>query len=308
MREQTFVSAVYNLVRRDGTVRRSPEVLLQHGAYLLSLPVPLVLFVDPEFEEPCWEARRRLGLEALTRVVVRPLDEFDLAALVPLLPRFRMAVNVDSVVKETPWFQVLMWSKFDMVAEAIESNPFGTEHFAWLDFAVAHVAVPPLTPPGPSEKIAMLEMMPVAPSEVEDRAEFYCYERGRMAGGFFWGSGEALLHLRSRFSAELAAALALGLRPNEQMVLSLLSALEPDLFEMYYGDYAQILLNWDGPRRRAVALRGGGNAVAGAERDGVFPEPGRTAARQSGVVFLACAGGGWQRTLDRHREDSSGRR
>lgn len=245
---QTYVSALYHLARRDRTTRRPPEFLLQQGGYVLSLPVPLLLFVDPEFEKPCWEARRKLGLDALTRIVSRPLEAFELAALVPLVPRFRATMNVDHLGKETAWYQVLMWSKLDLVSEAIESNPFGTEHFAWIDFSIAHVAEAPHALPGLCDRVALLEMLPVSRAESENREEFYRYERGRVAGGLLRGRQDALLKLRELFTAELAAALALRLRPNEQMIWGLLTALQPELFDVYYGDYRQILSNWDGPR------------------------------------------------------------
>lgn len=245
---QTYVSAVYHVGRRDETKRRPPELLMQHGDFVLSLPVPLVLFVDPEFEKPCWEARRRLGLDSLTRIVARPLETLDLAALVPLLPRFHAIKNADHSGKETAWYLVLMWSKLDLVAEAISLNPFQTQHFAWIDFAIAHVAEAPLTLPEPSDRLALLEMLPVATTESEHRQEFYAWERGRVAGGFLRGHRDALGEFHRLFSGELAAALAWRLRPNEQMIWGRLTARHPHLFEPYYGDYSSILKNWDGPR------------------------------------------------------------
>jgi hypothetical protein len=51
------------------------------------------------------------------------------------------------------------------------------------------------------------------------------------------------------FREELVEVLGCGLRPNEQQVLSYLSARHPDLFAPYFGDYAGILCNWDAVRR-----------------------------------------------------------
>ena len=159
-----------------------------------------------------------------------------------------MGGNLDPVAKDTPWHQVIQWSKLEMVREAIDSNPFGSDHFAWIDFSITHVAEPARSLPASSERVAILEILPVAPAEAEHRQEFYRLDRGRMAGGFFRGSRDTMLEFRRLFEGELAAALAMRLRPNEEMIYALLSARKPELFEVYYGGYPSILSNWDWPR------------------------------------------------------------
>ena len=249
MTQQTFVSGVFHLSPRDGTTRRSPEFLLEHGAYVLSLPAPLVLFVDPEFVKPCLEARRDLGLEELTRVFERPLEQFELAALIPLVQRFEVPENCDGLNKETPWHQLIQWSKLDLICEVVDSNPFGTEHFAWIDFSVAHVAALPKAVPAPCDRLALLELMPTTLEEANSRTEFYQFNRFRTAGGLIRGRKDTLREFQKLFEGELAAALSLRLRPNEEMIYAALGARHRELFEPYYGDYSSVLSNWDLPRR-----------------------------------------------------------
>src|SRR5581483_9387197 len=135
--------------------------------------------------------------------------------------------------------------KFDLLDEVIASNPFHTNHFAWIDFGVGHIASAPVTLPEPSDRVAVLQMRPVAAAEVQDRREFYKYERGRLAGGFFRGGRDAMLALGAAFRAELATLFTEGSRTNEQAVLNYLSARNPELFSFYYGDYPSVLTNWD---------------------------------------------------------------
>lgn len=243
--KQTLVSCCFNLGRRDGTDRRPPEFFFRYGACVLELPLPLVLFLDPEFESWAVQERERLGFGEITRIVARPLEASVSEDLVPRLARLACPENVDGARKETPWHLALQYAKLDMVCEALEENPFGTEHYAWIDFGLHHVARRPISFPAPSDRIAVMQMVAVAAREIEDRADFYRYERGRIAGGFLRGHRDSLTDLRQAFDAELAAALAMQLRPNEQMVYSLLAAKRPELFELYYGDYISILLNWD---------------------------------------------------------------
>lgn len=242
---QTLVSCFYNLGRRDGTSRRPPDFFFRHGAYVMQQPLPLVLFLDPEFEDWAVQDRERQGFGDITRVVARPLEEMASAALVPLLSGLACPANIDSVLKDTPWHLVLQYAKLDMVRQAIEDDRFQTEHFAWIDFGLAHVAKRPASFPAASGRVAILQMVAVSPREIEDRIDFYQYERERIAGGFFRGHKDCLMEMAREFEAELNAALAAGLRPNEQMVYSLLAATRSDLFDFYFGGYPSILLNWD---------------------------------------------------------------
>jgi hypothetical protein len=92
-------------------------------------------------------------------------------------------------------------------------------------------------------------MCATARDEAADRAAFYELERGRVAGGFLRVSRAMLPSVAAAFREELSAALATGRRPNEQQVLAGLAARRPDLFDLYPGDYASVLCNWDLVRR-----------------------------------------------------------
>jgi hypothetical protein len=161
-----------------------------------------------------------------------------------LIATFPTFDNHDAL-KDTPLHQLTGWSKFDLLEETTLANPFATEHFAWIDCGLGHVARAPLRFPAPSRRIAVLQMRATGLAEITDRQAFLRVERGRIAGGFLRGDHAHLAALIDTFRAELASSLALCFRPNEQMLLACLSARHPDLFDFYYGDYPSILLNWD---------------------------------------------------------------
>lgn len=248
MRSQTLVSCLYDLERRERIGRRPIEFYHRHAELTLGLDAPLVIYVDPEQAEWVRSSRRSRGLLELTRVVERPLEALDLHPMLPSIARCRTFAN-DDPIKGTPLHQIVEWSKFGLVEEVINDNPFGTEYFAWIDLGVGHIARAPISFPAPTERVAVLQMCAVAPQEVEDKLAFLGYERGRIAAGFFRGHRDALRQLVDAFRRELASVLAQGFRPNEQMILSYLSVTRPDLFEFYYGDYSSILANWDYVRR-----------------------------------------------------------
>lgn len=211
----------------------------------MEVPTPLVLYVDPPLmgdDEIC----KRLARRPRNRINVIPLA---LDALPRYAHRERLAsldnfLNADPV-KDSVLFQIVMCSKFDLLRDAMQRNPYGTEFFAWMDAGLFYVARPPEVFPTATSGVAFLQMCAVSPLEAASAADYYAGERGRLAAGFFRGSAKRLEMLAQAFSEELDAALTSGLRTNEQMILSRLSVLRPDLFEFYYGDYSSILCNWD---------------------------------------------------------------
>lgn len=242
---QTVVSCLYDLARYEGPGRKPLSFYLDRLDTLMQVPTPLVLFVDPAIAD--LERFRQLVAQRAperTTLVRRPLEDLprhrDLAR-VEALPNFQNAAPE----KDTARYLILNCSKLDMLREAIHQNDHGTDFFAWMDAGIAHVARPPDVFPHASHGVAFLQMRAVSLQETASRNEFYARERGRLAAAFFRGSGKRLLDLAQAFSDELDATLASGLRANEQMVLSRLSAIRPELFELYYGDYSSVLCNWD---------------------------------------------------------------
>jgi GT2 family glycosyltransferase len=156
--------------------------------------------------------------------------------------------------KDTPLHQIVQWSKFDLLEEVIADDPFDSDHFAWIDLALGYVAAAPTVFPMPTDRVALLQMRPVADREVEVPLDFVRHERGRIAGGFFRGGRHALRQVIDEFRAHLASLLAQHFRPNEQMILGILTARRPELFDFYYGDYPSLLTNWDHVRRDVGAV------------------------------------------------------
>lgn len=245
MPTQTLVTCLYDLARQEGGARKSLTFYLERLAFVLSLPLPLVLYVEPRVaEEPAFQAGLAQRRAESTSVVARGLETLPRFDLLPRLTSMAAFENAGAT-KDTPLYQIMNWAKIDLLVETAHHNPFKTGHFAWIDAAISHVANPPQTFPRPTDGVAVLQMRAVAPDEVTSRKEFYRAERGRIAGGFIRGSAARLEALRGAFHTELDAALSLDMRPNEQMVFSWLSATHPHLFEFYFGGYDSILCNCD---------------------------------------------------------------
>ena len=211
---------------------------------MLALPNPLVITVDPELAGWVEDRRANLGLRDRTAIRAMPLEEarrFEELERLALLP----GIENGRAHGDTALYNLLGWTRFDLLATAVRDDLFGTEHLAWVDLGIGHIARPPLTFPAPTDAVTVLQMRPLFAEELENRSEVHRFERGRIAAGVIRGNRRTLEQLTDLFEAELSSVLDEGRRPTDQTILSALSASHPHLFDYTFGDYATILRSWD---------------------------------------------------------------
>jgi hypothetical protein len=141
----------------------------------------------------------------------------------------------------------------------MQENPFEAPRFAWIDFGITHIARTDHAAEDrvfdlPGERARLLMMRNVTASDVGERRAFYSWLRGHVAAGFLAGGRDALHRIGARFRAEATAALEMDLAPTEEQVLAVVVAEHPELFDLYYGDYAHILENCTRARGSAENL------------------------------------------------------
>lgn len=102
--------------------------------------------------------------------------------------------------KDTAEFMLLMHAKVEFLYKAIQANPFGSTHFAWMDFSLAYIFRQP--------EASLQKLKELANQTYRDEPFLAipgCWEKGtglahvwnsihwRFCGGFFLGHAKALL-------------------------------------------------------------------------------------------------------------------
>jgi hypothetical protein len=261
--DTTLVTAMYDLASREARPgRRSIGEYLRLARFVLEQPSPLVCYCDPWIAPAVTEARERAGLRAMTRIVPRSLEETrrfgDLSSIEAA--RTRNPIVNANPSKDTPLYTVLIWSKLGFLTEVCEESPFETGHVAWIDAGVAHVAsvahvdedrALDLRRPG----IRVLALRSWPPG-ISDDPKAYCRMiRGHLAGGLMSGASERMVGVAALANEWIDRLLRRGVAPTDEQVFTLLADSRPDLFDLYFGDYGQILDN-------ARVLRGGGENLS----------------------------------------------
>ena len=251
----TLISMFYDLGKiENNPYRRQASEYLNFGTMVLSLNYPLIFFTSKEFANIIREKRKSLGFEHQTIVISMEFDE---------LPYFKYLEEItmywnDNMKcfpnKLTPHYSTLMWCKTYMVRKAVENNVFQTKHFGWIDFGMNYFLKDrydkdkPLFGYSIPDKIRMMSINYFNKKNFEDYRYYYHDVPDYIVGTVFTGSGENFIQLDSLFQKEVLKSIQLKCCPVDEPLFPIIMCDNPDLFDLYYGHFASILLNYEIPR------------------------------------------------------------
>ena len=268
--EWTMVSAVFDIPTDTGikgpSSNRSIDFYLQYR-FVIELDVQLVLFCDPATYPKLWKLRSAAGLLHKTCFVTMHLRDFPLYSYRDRIAENRRKPPVYAADhRNTPDFFVLTASKFHMVKRAIEMNPFGSKYVCWCDYGIQHVG------DGSQAKSASIQeafqqrrekpsfcyISYLAPRISLDPFQMYSFGDGRcvIAAGFFTGKNEPMLKLCDQIDQEFRKVVELGRGHAEEQLLATVHARDPTAFEMFYGDYYELITNYVWVRSNPDAVLG----------------------------------------------------
>lgn len=140
---KTFVTMFFDLARYEGVERRNYEKYQKDAEFLLSQNINLVVFTEKEMADYVYEYRKTLNLLSKTIIhtmCITELPYFCMLAQITEARRINPMLNGSSI-KDTPIYTVLIWSKLAFMKSIVESNPFASTRFAWIDFGISYVAI-----------------------------------------------------------------------------------------------------------------------------------------------------------------------
>lgn len=246
LNQLTFVTCLYDLVRRGSPLHRTVDWMFEHGSFVLGMDRPLIIFTDPD---PEVEARLREARGSRPTTIV-PIAFEELLGYVyaEAAAKGTKQCNTNADKVTAPYIQ-LMWAKYAMLAYALGERAHVSTYFVgWIDLAIQHVAK--LPPDGvdvfafPTERPRVHALRCFTKAEV-GAPDYWYYVRGDLAGGLVVGGRRSMAKLVDAFSAALDLAVARGLAPLDEGLLSYVVGQHPESFTYSYGDYEDILRNHD---------------------------------------------------------------
>ena len=221
--------------------------------FLLKLPFPIIFFIDENEEtyNAIYNSRKELNL--LDKTYIYKCDfkttyfYKDFSRLQNLQTQFNILNG--ELNHETPLYIILNNNKFDCIDKTIELNPFNSSHLIWMDFGINHVAesteyiyewinkVP--------DKIKQMCINPFI--ENVDTKQHFRFIYHNMAGGLFSGSIENMKKYSELFKNKTDEIYNNNWYQIDEAVMTMVHRENPELFDLFYGDYQGIISNYLSP-------------------------------------------------------------
>lgn len=142
-----------------------------------------------------------------------PLKQFNTnkyqQKLTELYPKY--IVTNRNIQKDTEYYHLLMWTRYEMYQRSIEENPFKTKTFICLDFGLTRFtsSLNEIEQWKISDQVKMLLIKPYTNDDPEP-FDYFHLTRHNVAGGLITGSGAKIKEIIQLFYQELDSLLAQG--------------------------------------------------------------------------------------------------
>ena len=218
--------------------------------FLLKLPYPIIFFIDDNEEtyNAIYNSRKELNLLDLTYIYVCDFKTTyfykHLSRLTELQTTF--FIRNGDLSHETPTYVILNNNKFDCIDKSTELNPFNSTHFIWIDFGINHVAqTTELIHEWINKVPDKIKQMCINPYlENTNAKQHFEYIYHNMAGGLFSGSKENMKKYSELFKQKTEDVYNDNWYQIDEAIMTMVHRDNPELFDLYYGDYQGIVSNY----------------------------------------------------------------
>ena len=126
----TLVTACFDLSKYNASSRSFTESITNMKS-LLETPCYLVIYTDPNLLDSIRQAR--IGLDHITRYVVQDVETLESFIFHDEVIRNRGVYHPTKDARTCAESHLVCCSKFELVLKTMESNPFNTTKFGWMD-------------------------------------------------------------------------------------------------------------------------------------------------------------------------------
>jgi hypothetical protein len=258
----TLVTAYFNLTKYYDASKeineRDSNYYLSHSISTLTLPYNLVIYCDEESIELIKKIRPEY-LSNKTYFVLQNFENFKYKKGMKLLNenfsyyRNKIIENRKTIPsadnRNTASYYLFCMSRYIMLKETIEINPFHSTHFGWINFCIERMGFKNLIrlPEALSvnrDKFSTCYIDYIPESLINNVNEYFRWGRCSMCSGFFTGNKEYMYKVCDLIENKFLEYLDKGYGHADEQLYSPVYFENPTLFEVYYGDYLQMITNY----------------------------------------------------------------
>lgn len=248
----TLVTGYFDINRHNWKTHGRPvNKYFENAKRVLSVAHPMIVFIDDKYFDFVKENRKQYD-DKYTMLIKCNFEDLK---YYPMKNDIQKIMNsneyknglADPTVPEVwnPDYDIVIWSKLDLVKRAIELNPFNTNHFGWLDFGThPHMLSEqfinnPIVKSPVEDKIRLL-CRSLPQKQDLDICNFFKSHRNRFAATFMTASIKNFMFFYEEQDKLINEAMLLNVVDCEQSLHAVIYLRYPEFFSLYYGDWRNV--------------------------------------------------------------------
>lgn len=259
----TLFTSYFNLTKcqdaTDEICKRGQNYYLSHSISTLSMPYNLVIYCDSESYNEIYKLRPSY-LSEKTKYVIIEFDNIKLKNNI-IYNNLTFSKCRDIIIqnrktnpyhfdnRNTASYYLFCLSRYILMKEIIEQNPFNSTHFCWINFCIERMGYKNLKYLDEAlavnrDKFSTCYIDYIPPELTFNTTEYYKWGRCSMCSGFFTGNKEYMYKVCDLIEDKFLHYLSLGYGHADEQLYSPVYFENDTLFEHYYGDYQQMITNY----------------------------------------------------------------
>jgi len=248
----TLVTAYYDLTKmEDASVeinKRPADHYLSTAAATLATDQNMVVYCEPDTLDKL-KALRPDWLAAKTRYIVKSFEEFPMTQFRATILENRRTHPYHFDNRNTASYYLFCMARYAMLKEVIDANTFGSTHFAWINVCIERMGYKNLVYLEEAlqqfrDKFSTCYIDYLSPQLIANLPDYFLWGRCSMCSGFFTGNAEYMYKVCDLIEKKFKQFLALGYGHADEQLFSPVYFENKDLFDVYLGDYQQMITNY----------------------------------------------------------------
>lgn len=251
----TIVTAYFDLTKRidasNEIKERSPSFYLQHANMTMALNQNLVVYTDKASMKSLEKLRPLHLLKTKTKFIIREFEEFRLVhKWFDFIKDTRDQKGHPPDKRNTTSYYLFCMIRYVMLLETMKQNLFQSSHFAWCNICLermdGHLSGPYFGDIWQEfrQKFSSCYIDYQPQALVLNSDVFFEYGRCSLCSGFFTGNLYYMTQFCSRIIEKFESMARQGYGLADEQLYSLIYFEDPTIFEIYLGDYFQMISNY----------------------------------------------------------------
>lgn len=212
---------------------------------ILEIPCPMIIFTD----QPSLLFLKEKRGKYPTTFLLMKLEELPYSKYADIFRycRINNPIFNSDPKRDTIESTIFRLSLQYFILRSVELNPYTSTHFAWVDIRMRSNEIEwnkinqEIVK---RDRISLCCKRITSHRELEDRVLFYAWFRERIYTGLITGPAGKLKEVSELFVTEFLRCLRDGIAPTEEQIFTWIVTKNPQLFNLYYGEYAEILTKY----------------------------------------------------------------